>query len=81
MSVLSIKVPIRKKSGNLFNDPRKPQQNNICWLCDKRDETIDYIISECCKLVKKEYKTRHDWVGKVTHWELCKKLKFNHTAK
>ena len=22
MSVLSIKVPIRKKSGNLFNDPR-----------------------------------------------------------
>ena len=24
MCVLSIKVPIRKKSGNLFNDPRKP---------------------------------------------------------
>ena len=23
MCVLSIKVPIRKKSGNLFNDPRK----------------------------------------------------------
>ena len=22
MSVLSIKVPVRKKSGNLFNDPR-----------------------------------------------------------
>ena len=22
---------------------------------------------------------RHDWVGKVTHWELCKKLKFEHT--
>ena len=26
MCVLSIKVPIRKKSGNLFNDPRNPQQ-------------------------------------------------------
>ena len=24
MNVLSIKVPIRKKSGNLFNDPRIP---------------------------------------------------------
>ena len=25
MCVLSIKVPIRKKSGNLFNDARKPR--------------------------------------------------------
>ena len=25
--------------------------------------------------------TRHDWEGKVIHWELCKKLKFNHTNK
>ena len=24
----------------------------------------------------KEYETRHDWVGKVTLWELCQKLKF-----
>ena len=32
MSVLSIKVPIRKKSGNLFNNPRtftKSEMNNI----------------------------------------------------
>ena len=27
MCVLSIKVPIRKKSGNLFNDPRKSKNN------------------------------------------------------
>ena len=26
-------------------------------------------------------KTRHDWVEKVIHWELCKKLKFDHTSK
>ena len=25
--------------------------------------------------------TRHDWVGKVIHWELCKKLKFDNTKK
>ena len=26
-------------------------------------------------------KTKHDWVGKVIHLELCKKLKFDHTTK
>ncbi len=50
-------------------------------LCDEGDETINHIISECSKLVQKEYKTRHDWVSKVIHWELCKKLKFDHTNK
>ena len=29
--VLSIKVPIRKKSGNLFNDPRIPMC--VCFIC------------------------------------------------
>ena len=27
------------------------------------------------------YKTWHDWVGNVIHWELCKKLKFDFTTK
>ena len=45
------------------------------------DETINHIISECSKLAQKEYKTRHDWVSKVIHWEMCKKLKFDHTNK
>ena len=26
----------------------------------------------------RKYKIRHDWVGKVIHWELCKKFKFVH---
>ena len=38
-------------------------------------------ISGFSKLAKKEYKTRHDWVGKVIYWELCKKLIFDHTNK
>ena len=42
---------------------------------------INQKISECRKLVQKEYKTKHVWVGKVIHWELCKKLKFDHTYK
>ena len=48
------------------------QQNSKCRLCGDRDETINHIISECCKLAQKEYKTRQDWVGKVIHWEMCK---------
>ena len=37
--------------------------------------------SECSKLAQKEYNTKHDWVGKVIHMELCKKLKFYLTNK
>ena len=59
----------------------KTQQNSKCWLCGDRDETINHIISECSKLAQKEYKTRHDWLGKVIHWEMCKKLKFDHKNK
>ena len=56
------------------------QQNSKCWLCGDRDKTINHIISESSKLAQ-EYKARHDWVGKVVHWELYKKVKFNHTHK
>ena len=56
----------------------KTQQNSKCRLCGDRDETINHIISECSKLAQKEYKTRHNWVGKVIHWEMCKKFKFDH---
>ena len=54
----------------------KTQQNSKCRLCGDRDETINYIISECSKLAQREYKARQDWVGKVIHWEMCKKFKF-----
>ena len=56
------------------------QQNIKCRLCGDRDETINWI-SECSKLAQKEYKTRHDWVGKEIHWEMCEKFKFDHTNK
>ena len=35
-------------------------------------------MSECSNLSQKEYKTRHKWIGKVIHWELCKKLKLDY---
>ena len=59
----------------------KTQQNSKCRLCGDRDETINHIISECSKFAQKEYKTRHDWVSKVIHREMCKKFKFDHTNK
>ena len=59
----------------------KTQQNSKCRLCGDRDETINHIISECSKLAQKEYKARHDWVGKVIHWKISKKFKFDHATK
>ena len=29
---------------------------------------------------KKKYKIRHDWFGKVIHWELYQKFKFDNTV-
>ena len=31
--------------------------------------------------IRKEYKNRHDRVGRMIHWEMCKKFKFDHTNK
>ena len=31
--------------------------------------------------MQKEYKTRHDWVGKVIYLEMCKKFNSDHTNK
>ena len=59
----------------------KTQQNSKCRLCGDRDETINHMIRECSKLAQKEYKARHDGVGKVIHWEMCKKFKFDYTNK
>ena len=59
----------------------KTQQNSKRRLCGDRDQTVNHIISKCSKLTLKEYKARHDWVGKVIHWEMCKKFKFDHTNK
>ena len=69
------------RTNNIKARIDKTQQNSKCRLCSDRDETINYIISKCSKLVPWEFKARHDWVGKGIHWEMCKKLKFDHTNK
>ena len=56
----------------------KTQQNSKCRLCGDIDEMINCIIRERSKLEQKEYKTWHERLRKVIHWELCKKLEFDH---
>ena len=59
----------------------KTQQKSKYMLRGDRDETINHIISQCIKLAQMVYKARHEWVEKEIYWELCKKLKFDHTIK
>ena len=78
MAAQNIQIKINYVKGKID----KTQQNTRCRLCIDRDEIINHIISECRKLAQKEYKSRHEWVGKmVINWELCMKLKFYHTNK
>ena len=70
-----------KRTNHIKARIDKTQQNSKCRLCSDRDETINHIISECSKLAQKEYKARHDWVGKVIHWEMWRKFQFDHTNK
>ena len=40
-------------------------------MCSSTDDTVNHIVSECFKLVQKEYKRRHDGTGRRIHWEIC----------
>ena len=53
----------------------------IISKCSDVNGTINHIISVCSKLAQIEFNTKHDWVGRMIHWELRKKLKFDHTYK
>ena len=45
-------------------------------MCRKVDESIDHIVSCYSKLVEKEYKRRHDNLGKIVHCKLARKCNF-----
>ena len=49
------------------------QEESKCRMCGKVDETVNHIVSECNMLAQREYKRRHDCVGRKIHWELCRK--------
>ena len=54
----------------------KIQGDSLCRVCGKVDESIDHIVSGCSKLAQKEYKKRHDNLGKIIHWKLARKCTF-----
>ena len=51
------------------------QEQSKCRMCGEKDETVNHLISvsECSKMAQREYKRRHDWVGRRVHWDVCKK--------
>ena len=50
----------------------KSQEQMKCRMCSRDDETITHIVSECPKPAQREYKRRHDWVGRRIHWKICR---------
>ena len=55
----------------------KTQQESKCRMCGQADESVNHILSECSKMAQKEYKRRHDLVGKNVHWEVSKRYGFD----
>ena len=53
-------------NDNDYNNDNDNDDNNDNK--NENDNNNNNHISECSKLAQKEYKTRHDWVGKVIHW-------------
>ena len=51
----------------------KTQEDSTCRMGGKADERINHLLSECSKMAQKEYKRRHDWIGRKIHWEVCRK--------
>ena len=50
----------------------KSQEQSKCRICGERYETVNHLVSECSKLAQRDYKRRHDSVGRRVHWEVCK---------
>ena len=62
---------------NLFKAKiAKSQGDSLFRVFRKVDESIDHIASGCSKLVQKEYKRRHNNLGKIVHWKLVRKCNF-----
>ena len=54
----------------------KSQEDSLCRMCRKVDESMDHIVSGCGKLAQKQYKRRHDNLEKIVHWKLARKCNF-----
>ena len=49
-----------------------------CRMCDRENETVSHIVSECTQLAQNEYKKcHHDKIAAIIHWHLCRKFGFS----
>ena len=55
----------------------RTQEDCLCRMCKQADETVNHLLSECSKMAQREFKRRHDWLGKKIHWEVCLKYGFD----
>ena len=51
----------------------KSQEDSLCRVCRKVDRSTYNIVSGCSKLAQKEFKRKHDNLGKTVHWKLARK--------
>ena len=65
---------VRIPREGIIKESRTPWRAQVLLTIKKNNNDINRIISECSKLAQKEYKTRHDWVGKVIHRKMCRNL-------
>ena len=54
----------------------KTGESPLCRMCRVENETVSHIVSQCKMLAQKEYKKRHDNVGRYIRWKICEKYGF-----
>ena len=59
----------------------KTEAESKCRLCGKVNETVRQIVCEYPMSTQREYKRRHDWLGRKIHWEICRKIGFDVNGK
>ena len=76
-------LQIKTQSGAVGTSYLKAKiDNRSRWrVYGERDEAINHTIRECSWLAQRVYRTRHDWVEKMIHWELCRGLNFDRATK
>lgn len=76
MFVSSTRSSIKDKL--VKNQDRQNRVESPYRLSISKEQGVAHITSECSILSQKEYKKIHDSLGRVTYWQLCRKLGFDH---
>ena len=50
----------------------KSREDDYCRVCNQEPETIFHILAGCGLLAKREYFTRHNFLGSFVHYQIMK---------